>query len=472
MALSPPRFFLLALLGATLSHAFASPVSYSHRSWTTDDGLPHNAVTRILQDRAGFLWFGTPGGLARFDGRTFRAIELTDGPPPSTSNIRGLAEEPHGALAVLTSRNRLLRVTVNAATPHPAETFLARLRGEPVDLYVESSGAVWVATTLSALMRWHPTEGAIFFGREAPLAPRTKRFSFATDGDGTTWVATDGYLAAFSDGELRTHPDAPASAMLLAPSASGALWIASKGQLLKLRDRQLEPQNGAVPWQGDFDSVRHLMETRRGDLLVTGRRSILRYRDGAFTHVPTPYPLVNYILEDHEENLWLGTHGSGTAQLLERYHRIFNHNAGLSEDSVSALAEDADGHLWVANRTGGLHRLDPRQAIPHRDQIASFPVDVVVVDAQGHVWFGGPRVELWRQHSSAREAQPVPVPAVDLNALLTTRSGAVWFATQRGVIGRHLGDEVELLDERHGYTLNSVYALAEADDGSIWLGGR
>ena len=44
---------------------------YAIDVWTTDDGLPANAVHSLAQTSDGYLWIGTQGGLARFDGLTF-----------------------------------------------------------------------------------------------------------------------------------------------------------------------------------------------------------------------------------------------------------------------------------------------------------------------------------------------------------------------------------------------------------------
>ena len=41
------------------------------RNWTIEDGLPGNAITDIMQDRTGYIYFGTYGGLVRFNGREF-----------------------------------------------------------------------------------------------------------------------------------------------------------------------------------------------------------------------------------------------------------------------------------------------------------------------------------------------------------------------------------------------------------------
>ena len=38
------------------------------RTITMNTGLPSNAVRSIVQDKNGFIWFGTDNGLCRYDG--------------------------------------------------------------------------------------------------------------------------------------------------------------------------------------------------------------------------------------------------------------------------------------------------------------------------------------------------------------------------------------------------------------------
>ena len=48
---------------------------YRFDNWTTDDGLPQNTVSAILQTRDGYLWLATAGGLVRFDGLRFTVFD-------------------------------------------------------------------------------------------------------------------------------------------------------------------------------------------------------------------------------------------------------------------------------------------------------------------------------------------------------------------------------------------------------------
>ena len=53
--------------------------SYLRSDFTVEEGLPDNEVNAITQTRNGFLWVGTDGGLARFDGEHFTQIRLRAG---------------------------------------------------------------------------------------------------------------------------------------------------------------------------------------------------------------------------------------------------------------------------------------------------------------------------------------------------------------------------------------------------------
>ena len=70
---------LTAACCLSLAGSHAATTGAHCRRITMDDGLPSNTVRNIVQDRFGFLWFGTDNGLCRYDGtqvQTFRIAEL------------------------------------------------------------------------------------------------------------------------------------------------------------------------------------------------------------------------------------------------------------------------------------------------------------------------------------------------------------------------------------------------------------
>lgn len=64
------NIFLIALLFQSIFANSSNILQFSH--YTVDDGLPQNTVHSIVQDKYGFMWFGTWHGLSKFDGKTFK----------------------------------------------------------------------------------------------------------------------------------------------------------------------------------------------------------------------------------------------------------------------------------------------------------------------------------------------------------------------------------------------------------------
>src|SRR5262245_31591174 len=56
------------------------------KSFSSDDGLPHDHINQIYRDSHGFLWICTDEGLSRFDGYEFTNFTVADGLPHPHAN--------------------------------------------------------------------------------------------------------------------------------------------------------------------------------------------------------------------------------------------------------------------------------------------------------------------------------------------------------------------------------------------------
>lgn len=73
------RYLFLLLLAAMLQQVAAQPFPWPvFTSYTQSSGLPSATVQGLARDERGYLWAATPAGLARFNGRRFEPILLTD----------------------------------------------------------------------------------------------------------------------------------------------------------------------------------------------------------------------------------------------------------------------------------------------------------------------------------------------------------------------------------------------------------
>src|SRR6202521_2614137 len=137
-------------------------LKFSHL--TTNDGLSQGYVTAILQDRRGFMWFGTRDGLNRYDGNTFVVYKHNPNDPGSLSSnfIEDLVEDDHGYLWISTNTgvnkfdpisDRFTRYFHDPKNPNSiGGTYITRIARD-------RRGCLWFGTQDSGLDRFDPTTG-------------------------------------------------------------------------------------------------------------------------------------------------------------------------------------------------------------------------------------------------------------------------------------------------------------------------
>src|SRR5687767_9449840 len=79
-------WILLAVVGTPRRAQAADPCDcYALAAWSNSAGLPSHTVQAITQDREGYLWLGTEGGLFRFNGLQFEPWDASATPLAGTS---------------------------------------------------------------------------------------------------------------------------------------------------------------------------------------------------------------------------------------------------------------------------------------------------------------------------------------------------------------------------------------------------
>ena len=81
-----------ASTGSGVYHYYGK--SFQH--FTTKEGLAHNRVGKIYEDKAGNIWFATGGGASRYDGKSFRNFTTKEG--LSNNDLTTIMEDKTGKL--------------------------------------------------------------------------------------------------------------------------------------------------------------------------------------------------------------------------------------------------------------------------------------------------------------------------------------------------------------------------------------
>ena len=161
---------VLFIGGAAFAGAKSEPLELIFEHYTSDDGLPHNSICDIHQDRQGYLWLCTWYGLSRYDGNGFVNYTMLPGDYSNLSHNRILSvdEDAEGYLWVTTYDYHVYRFDVDT------EEFVAvpaDLEGFPYtnmkvgEVLCDSKGDVWVAVDGAGLLRVRPDLSYIaYFG--------------------------------------------------------------------------------------------------------------------------------------------------------------------------------------------------------------------------------------------------------------------------------------------------------------------
>lgn len=100
--LSKSMALVFAVAIGVMGTDFAGAAQLNVHHYDTRDGIPQIQVTSVHQDRAGYLWVGTYGGLARCNGREFTVFGYDSG--LSTSYINVVDCDSEGVVWVGTAR--------------------------------------------------------------------------------------------------------------------------------------------------------------------------------------------------------------------------------------------------------------------------------------------------------------------------------------------------------------------------------
>ena len=213
---------------------------YRLDSWLTRDGLPQNSVNAIVQTRDGYLWLGTSGGLARFDGVRFTTFNRANTPGLGDSRITALAETADGSLWIGTAAGGLVRLKGGVFETFRSDSdtsYEERSRWQIRAITPGRDGVLWIGTSGGGFRRFqHGRFGRLLFDRHIVR-------TIVEDRSGRLWVATqDGVLELSWAGqdvvEIRRRLLPNRHVFAIYQDRAGTIWIASREGLTRVSGSQ------------------------------------------------------------------------------------------------------------------------------------------------------------------------------------------------------------------------------------------
>ncbi len=452
------------------------------------------------------MWFGTLGGLAKYDGYKFTnyLYDSRDSSTPASLAVNKILEDRQGRYWVATDQglNRMERRT-GKFTRYAmlASGQCGQHRTVIRNLYEDRSGRLWLATCTGVQYFDEQRNRFVSFMAGAPSEDCHASAMLELD-DGMLLVGTRCGLmqVRWNDTSLvrmEWPGNAPYQINDLFRDAAGQLWIAASNGLWKMNANARSVQKMSL---GAYASdLQVLQETPRGILWIgTTSDGLLQYdiRKGIVTHHFVYRPddpdginnnIIYSLYTDRLGNLWIGTYNgiSKTNPSRQRF-QLVQTEPGLHnpKNYIRQMVQDDKGRIWT-NTIQGIYIHDAEKPapelflLPGQTKPEHLGVFHFCKDAAGRIWMAAAQRGLFVHDP----LQGVTTQA-DAGDLLQTKAynkiiadakhpDRIWITTNRGLCMLH----TKTLDTAWLYpaqwfpdlTSNAVTFIVQAPDETLWL---
>ncbi|MGI9532542.1 hybrid sensor histidine kinase/response regulator transcription factor [Lutimonas sp.] len=495
------------------------PAKLKFHSLNVEDGLPNNTVNAIVQDSLGFIWIGTNDGLCRYDGMNYRYYKesLKEHNGLSNNFVQSLFLDKDGKLWIMTdqglnkydptferfdtytvddglSYNSVTKMTQGADGMYYIGTYgggLDVFNGEEFirnfspnsddplasflisDIEIQGENSLWVATWYSGICKIDLKDGSVknFGSGENTITPSGRINDIYLDQSGFLWIATDKGLTIYN-----TLDD---SYTLISMENSPHLV---DNDILSI----FEHSNGEL-WFGTRNAG--IVKTLRRELLSNKQSTVFKGHAPNGTDESVHHRTVNYLYEDDQGNIWIGSHKGGV-DIVQPSGEIIHYYPKLTEDnlketqSVWGINQTQDGKLWLGTDGDGLVLFDPvsnetkhfKHDLDNVNSLSDNAILTLLEDSKQNVWIGTYAGGISKYHVDKNQFKnymtgylPESINSNDVRVIFEDSSARIWVGSNGGGLQRYNedSDDFEFMQEVGWIDIRTI---AEDGNGTLWLG--
>ena len=470
---------------------------YLFKTMDARDGLTSSQVNCILKDTRGYMWFGTPAGLYRFDGYTFRNFQSDsqDGSSLNDSYINSIQEMLDGNLLVETSSGYCIYHPQTETFERDMKQTFARMGIEtiPSVVFIDRHKNLWGAIPNKGVVCYNQQQQLLFeFGYtdDAQGVPQGVISSISDCRDGALIVYNDGRLVCCdvmhqqhtvwaTDGIPQLKSRHSKSYKAFADQLDN-IWLYGQGTLCMYNkssdtwDTSIGERLG-LTGIGVDRNINGMAGDKRGNIWIGSDQLGLMKMDPNTHEIESVQPRnineqqwmndkvgIQSVYVDDTDLLWVGTEKSGIAYSGQYIYRFGSDLMG----DITALAQDANGTIWYGTSDRGI--------IGYDGQLASLKVSCMATTPDGSLWIGSKRNGLTRIKNGVTTifslAKDSASTLIDdhINALCQDKIGNLWIATNGGlqVYNPRMNSFSSYTRENGKLSTNNITSLFYKNDGT------
>lgn len=447
--------FYMCILCVFTLHA-QNNINYYFKTLDIKDGLSQNTVNAILQDKQGFLWFGTKDGLNRFDGLSFRIFKKEES-DLGNNFITALYEDKEGSIWVGTDAGVFVYDPVSEAFTHfDVISDTGNIIERAVTMITEDeNNAIWISVDYQGLFCYSHKQLTNYLQKDKHenKLPNVTRFWFNGN---TCWVGLYDDNLYYTDNNFKT-------------------------ELIPFKDT-----DGNEPFKGDIINTQ----------VVGPHNCIYVGSSNGLTEINMTTGkvrrLLSYYVRDLEfksdRELWVGTESGLYIYDLENETEIHlaasedNDTYALADNAIYSLCHDNEGGMWIGSYFGGVNYYPYQRTYFEkfypRESLKTFGrrVREFCRSNDGSLWIGTEDKGLFNFDPATGSIQPFLHPLICNNIHgLCLDGDYLWVGTFSGGLNRIDLKTKQLKHYQKGteeYSLdaNNIFSICRATTGNLWIG--
>jgi signal transduction histidine kinase/ligand-binding sensor domain-containing protein/CheY-like chemotaxis protein len=500
------------------------------KSFTEKDGLSTNYVRSIYQDKDGFMWFGTPNGLDKFDGKNFTNYNtlLRDTMSSNDQISYDILEDDDGILWISTNSNGIILFDKNRETitrlKHNKDDPSSLSTDRILDIYKDKDANIWVATIGGGLDLWQKDQRNFAHFRHDPANKNSIGSDYissvTSDSKGNIWVlSVDGIICKYNPKTgifenivlpIGSHE------VILRRGYSSVIYVDSDDNILAGSHYGLfilNSKTGSIKHFSKLNSnfnvtfiVTSLLEIQKGIIAVGSSfqgLSMLNIRTGESvnysSNTNSDYFLNNNsitsIYKSRNGLIWIGSWDAGINMYNKEFSQfqMLREKVKTGEELISgsrgaAFCISPDNKIWIATGDKEIVAYDPKertikQVLKNANQSA---VNCLYNNGKGEILIGTATegliiYDFWKNKLKFITNDPKNQNTIASNYvfyILQDRDDKVWMSfSGKGldVWDRNVNKITHFTNEEdnpNSLISGVIYKMIEDQSGRIWIGSQ
>ncbi len=440
-------------------------------NYTVDNGLSHNYIDCIYQDKYGWIWLGTGMGIERFDGYKFKEYGIFENDSLLTGGmlIRSFFEDSDNTLFVCIEEYGLAfynreqdsfeRFTLNDKII---------LSGFSVKSITQDRKENYWAATKKGVFSFNVSKGLIH--------------SYHNEINNTNSISSDYVRKVLIGSDSKVWIATQKGLNILDPSTNKISRFGNDNKFLQDDILEIYEDNQQRIWAGTTSHAIVILD-KNGNVLKNFIPEVNNERSYK----------ISVIMQDSGNKFWIGTRG-GIFNYDEITGRINKYESNLLEDnslihnSILDIREDRKGDLWIGTRGGLSYMVREKQAFVHYGAIPdnnkylnNSEIYCFWIDDNNNIWIGTEaggvnildrksnkfRYISENQHGGLNSNCIKAISPDGLGNILigTYQGGLNVYNMSTGIIKHFLPDP----SNKHSISGNDVWSIERDKNGKIWI---